>query len=180
MQNLHDVRSTLSAAGILICFNGPFNHSVIEELGKALRKYLENEEVQRSAVMDVFSVYVEATQNLANYANRPNLADDERQRRNTGIIVIGRQGDRYVVQSGNPVRPEDAEALRRKLDRLATLDKAGLKALYKEQARSPVETGGAGAGLGLIDMARKARLPLEYGLVPEADGRVFFSLKVTL
>jgi hypothetical protein len=178
--HLHDVRSSLSAAGILICFNGPFSHSIIEELGKAVRRYLENDEVQRSAVMDVFSVYVEATQNVANYANRPGLAEDERQRRNTGIIVIGRQEDRYVVQSGNPVRPEDAEALRRRLDHLATLDKAGLKALYKEQVRSQVGSDATGAGLGLIDMARKARVPLEYALVPEPDGLLFFSLKVTL
>jgi hypothetical protein len=180
MHRLHDVRSTLSAAGVLICFNGPFSHSIIEDLGKAVRKYLEDEEAQRSAVMDVFSVYVEAAQNVANYANRPGLGEEERQRLNNGIIVIGRQGDRYVVQSGNPVRPADAEALRRRLDHLATQDKAGLKALYKEQARRRVEPGDGGAGLGLLEMARTARIPLEYALVPEADGLIFFSLKVSL
>ena len=104
MPNLHDLRGTLSSQGALICFNGPFIHSIIEELGKAVRKYLETEEVQKSALMDVFSVYIEATQNVANYANRGEWREDERLKLNAGIIVIGRDGDRYVVQSGNPVR----------------------------------------------------------------------------
>ena len=180
MQNLHDIRRTLSNDGILICFNGPFSHGIIEELGKAVRRHLESEDVQKSALMDVFAVYIEATQNVSNYANRPGRREEERLSLNGGIIVIGRQGEHYVVQSGNPVLAEDGAALSRRLDRIIALDKPGLKALYKEQMRQPVEPGGAGAGLGLIDMARKARLPLEYALVPDDRGLTFFSLKVTL
>lgn len=30
-------------ANIQICFNGPLSHSIIEELGLAVRRYLENE-----------------------------------------------------------------------------------------------------------------------------------------
>jgi len=180
MANLHDVRRTLSAEGILICFNGPFTHSIIEELGKAVKKYLETEEVQKSALMDVFSVYIEATQNVSNYANRGGWREEERQKMNSGIVVIGRQGERYVVQSGNPVRVADGEALGRRLDHLISLDKIGLKALYKEQMHTRVEPGSSGAGLGLIDLARKSREPLEYSLVPDADGLLFFSLKVTV
>ena len=179
MQTLHEVRSALSADGILICFNGPFSHGIIEELGKAVRRYLETEEVRKTALMDVFAVYIEATQNVANYANRPGRPEEERQRLNAGLIVIGRQGEHYVVQSGNPLLAADAEALSRRLDRISALDKPGLKALYKEQMRQPVEPGG-GAGLGLIDMARKANAPLEYALVPDDAGLLFFSLKVIL
>ena len=179
MQTLHEVRSALSSDGILICFNGPFSHGIIEELGKAVRRYLETAEVRKSALMDVFAVYIEATQNVANYANRPGRREEERQRLNAGIIVIARQGDHYVVQSGNPVLREDGEALGRRLDGIIGLDKAGLKALYKEQMHLPVAAG-SGPGLGLLDMARKAGAPLEYALVPEDGELTFFSLKVTL
>jgi hypothetical protein len=178
MQNLHELRQTLTSQGALICFNGPFSHSIIEELGKAVKKYLEAEEMQKSALMDVFSVYIEATQNVSNYANREAWREPERTLLNTGIVVIGRQGDRYAVQSGNPVRPEDGEALRQRLERLIALDKPGLKALYKEQMRNKLGPASSGAGLGLIDMARKARAPLEYALVPDQEGLTFFSLKV--
>ena len=46
--------------------------------------------------------------------------------------------------------------------------------------RSKLGPGSCGAGLGLIDMARKASAPLEYGLVPDQAGLAFFSLKVII
>jgi hypothetical protein len=170
----------LTESGILIRFNGPFSHSIIEELGKAVKKYLESEDVQKSAMMDVFSVYIEATQNVRNYANRSDLTETERAHLNTGIIVIARQGDHYVVHSGNRVRPGHGAQLLRDLDGLAALDKGQLKALYKEKLRQVLPPGSQGAGLGLIDMARKATQALDYSLVPEEDGYAFFSLQVVI
>lgn len=66
------------------------------------------------------------------------------------------------------------------LEKLRGLDKAGLKAVYKEQSRKPREAGASGAGLGLIDMARKATRPLEYSLRAVDDTYFFFSLEVQL
>ena len=61
---------------------------------------------------------------------------------------------------------------------LSGLDKVQLKAAYKEQLRKPREDAAAasGAGLGLIDMARKASAPLQATLRNLADGRSFLSL----
>lgn len=180
MTNLNDIRQTLTDGGILICFNGPFSHSIIEELGKAVKKHLENEDVQKSAMMDVFSVYIEATQNVRNYGNRPDLSEAERPKLNTGIIVIAKQEDRYVVHSGNCVRHDHGSELVRRLDLLSGLDKPALKAMYKEVLRQELPLGKRGAGLGLIEMARKAREPLQYSLIPEGEGYAFFSLQVVL
>lgn len=180
MTNLYDIRKTLTEGGILICFNGPFSHSIIEELGKAVKHYLESEDVQKSALMDVFSVYIEATQNVRNYALRPEFSEEEQARLSQGIIVIARQGDRYLVRSGNCVRSDHGAQLVQDLDRIMALDKAALKALYKERLREPVPPGSRGASLGLVDMARKSRAPMEYALVPEENGYAFFSLQVTL
>ncbi|MHB8764038.1 MAG: SiaB family protein kinase [Deferrisomatales bacterium] len=180
MNDLHQLRQTLTRQGALICFNGPFRHSIIEELGTAVKRYLESAEAQKSAVTDVFSVYVEATQNVRNYAARPDLTEEERNRLDEGIIVISRQGERYTVSSGNPVRRADGQALKERLEHLRGLDKAALKALYKEQLRRELPPGARGAGLGLVDLARRASQPLEYALNPEDDRYDFFSLRVVI
>ena len=180
MQTLFDLRRVLSDQGILISFNGPFSHSIIEELGKAVKHYLETEAVRKSAMMDVFSVYIEATQNVRNYAAQPDLDEATRAKVGSGIIVIAKEGEHYLISSGNLIREADGQALAADLDALALLDKAGLKALYKEQLRREIPEGARGAGLGLIDMARKAAAPLAYNLVPDGEGFVFFSLCVTI
>ena len=46
---------------ILLCFNGPTSRGLIEEIGNALKNHLHADNAQPSAVMDVFSVYVEMT-----------------------------------------------------------------------------------------------------------------------
>lgn len=177
--DLFNLQGLLSQQKLLICFSGPFSHSVIEELGKAVRNHLETERIEKSAVMDVFSVYVEQAQNVRNYtASREALGRPIPT--NSGIVVIAKDGDHYVVTSGNLVELEDVPKLTALLDRLRGLDKAGLKAAYKEQSRKPVEPGSTGAGLGLIDMARKATRPLEYSVRPVDDRYSFFSLEVQI
>jgi hypothetical protein len=179
MSELHDIRNYLAQDGILVCFNGPFRHSIIEELGKAVRTHLETEAVRKSAMADVFEVFIEATQNVANYANRAAWDEGLRVRIQNGILVVARKDGRYEVRCGNFVRPGDGAALVARLDELAGLDAPGLKARFKERMRAPVAPG-EGAGLGLIRMARTASVPLAYGLVPEDGDVSFFSLTVTL
>ena len=180
MADLDQIRQFLASEGIMMCFNGPFRHSIIEELGKAVRRHLESEEAQKSATTDVFSVFIEAAQNVSNYANRPHLSEEERHRAQNGVLVIGRQGDRYLVRCGNFVHPADSGPLLARLDALASLDRAGLKALFKEKVRAELAPGVTGAGLGLIRMARTATQPLSYSVVAGDHNLDFYSLTVVL
>lgn len=168
--NLFQLKENLGEAGALITFSGSFSHGIIEELGTAVRAYLESETVQKSAMMDVFSVYIEAAQNVRNYSGSAP----------EGILVIARQGEHYEVHSGNVVRTEDVGGLSQRLQRLRELDKPGLKALYKEQLRKERASDQVGAGLGLIEMARRASQPLSWEFRPLPDGRSFFSLRVVV
>ncbi|BDU78235.1 SiaB family protein kinase [Mesoterricola sediminis] len=179
MSDLHAIHQYLAGDGILMCFNGPFRHSLIEELGKAVRRHLECEAVAKPAMADVFTVFIEAAQNVANYANRPLWDEATRSRVQHGVLVIARHEDRYVVRCGNLVHPADGLALMARLDDLAALDQKALKARFKAQIHAGGSAAG-GAGLGLIRMARTASLPLEYRLVSGDGGLDFFSLTVTL
>jgi hypothetical protein len=180
MAELDHIRQFLASEGIVMCFNGPFRHSIIEELGNAVRKHLEVEAVRKSAMADVFTVFIEAAQNVANYAAHGHWTESERSRAENGVLVIGRSGDSYLVRCGNVIRTQDAGPLLARLDALAGLAPADLKTLYKERLRAEVPPGATGAGLGLIRMARTASGPLSYSVVAVDSGLDFFSLTVTL
>lgn len=176
--DLHALRQSFDRDRIMLSFNGPFSQSLIEELGKALKSYLEAEDASTGSAMDVFSVYIEMTQNIRNYTAAKGYNDGD----SSGIVVIGRYDNgHYFVSAGNVVDEADGRALAERVKSLAALDKAALKAAYKEQLRRPRdETTGGGAGLGFIDMARKANSPLMCDVRPASAGRSFFSLHVTL
>ncbi|MCY1378732.1 hypothetical protein D9M69_663910 [compost metagenome] len=101
----------------------------------------------------------------------------------SATVVIGRRDDsRYVVSAGNLVKAEDGQLLVARIQELAALDKPALKAEYKQQLHKPRTQGVAsGAGLGLIDIARRAGAPLDASLTPAAGaGQAFFSLSVVI
>jgi len=176
--DLVELRDDLNERDILMIFSGPFSHSIIEELGNAVRNHLENAQLSRSAMMDVFAVYIEQAQNVRNYIRRWEQAPDGARIVHSGIVVIARDGERYVISSGNLMAPADAAPLAARLEQLRALDKAGLKALQKERLRQPLNEEN-GAGLGLIEMARKAVAPLQYALTT-VDHYVFFTLRVVI
>lgn len=177
--SLLSLHQQFEEANIQICFNGPLSHSIIEELGLAVRRYLENETSGSDKMMDVFAVYIEQTQNVRNYA-QSKIAQLTSSIYNTITLMIGREESHYVVMSGNVVHQDDVAALIRKIDQLRELDAAGLKALYKEQRRKPVIEGASGAGLGLIDMARKTSQPLAYEVQKIDNNTAFFTLKAVV
>ncbi|GAB3541586.1 biofilm formation regulator kinase SiaB [Noviherbaspirillum agri] len=176
--DLFTLQQTYNAQRIMLCFNGPLTRSLIEEIGNALRNYMQQEQATPSSAMDVFGAYIEMTQNIRHYAARKGWSDSEASA--TVIIARGDEG-RYVISAGNVVDATDGAGLVSAVDGLASLDKAQLKARYKEQLRKPREDGATtGAGLGLIDLARKASEPLTCSVKALGDGRAFFSLRVVM
>lgn len=172
------LRELFNRSRILLCFNGPISRSLIEEIGNALKNYLQADNAQPSAAMDVFGVYIEMTQNIRHYAMA--MGYDELD--SSATVVVARDNDgRYLVQAGNLVEPADGAALMQRVGELAAMDKSELKAAYKVQLRQPRdENARSGAGLGLIDVARKAAQPLSASLSQVDGGRAFFSLRAII
>lgn len=172
--DLYSLREFCASRRIMLCLNGPMSRSLIEEMGNALRNYLRADKARSGLAMDVFAVYIEMTQNIRHYAAR--MAYDEVDATSTVVIARDEQG-RHMVSAGNLVEAADVSALQARVDTLAALDQAELKAVYKKQLRAPRdESRPTGAGLGLIAIARKSSAPLQATVSERPDGKVFFSL----
>jgi len=182
--DLLDLRDRLNDFNALISFNGPLSESIIKDLGDAIRRYLEKETDSRATVMDVFSVFVEQTQNIRQYAASRAVDDAEARFLASAVSLISAEDGHYLVSSGNWVREADLPALTGHVDRLREMDGGALKTLYREVLRAPAAEGATTAGLGLIDMARKASQPLSYSCRKTQEegqkGYVFFSLQAVL
>ncbi len=94
-------------------------------------------------------------------------------------MTIGREGNDYVVCAGNLIERGDVERLHARLSRIREMSKEELKALYKEQLRADPEEGSKGAGLGFMEIARRASKPIEFDFTDLGD-YTFFALKATI
>jgi hypothetical protein len=175
-----ELQQTLRKNGLMITFSGKFTQSIIEELGEAVRKYLETEERPQNDIFNLFSIFIEQTQNIKNYCySKLDTVSGERIS-DSCIVTIGKNDIGNYICSGNQVENGDIEKLIESLDELKKLDKDELKQLYKQKRKQDVSMEGPGAGLGLVDIARKAKLPLEYSITELDSEFSFFTLKAVV
>ena len=176
--DLFSMRETFTHQQIMLCFNGPISRSLIEEIGNALRNYLTAEQALPGAATDVFGVYIELTQNIRHYALSKNWSEQD----SGAIVVVSRDSDgHYVVSAGNLIEQADADKLLAHIELLSTLDAKQLKQRYKEQLRQPRDpTLSSGAGLGLIDIARKSSRPMAASVQAASNGRAFICLSAVI
>lgn len=184
---LMDLRSALHAQGVIFAYSGYVTEPVLSGVGEALKQKLTIDDADTKTLRSVFAIFVEQMQNIIRYSAEseqpgPAPASGEGALREIryGILTIGREGGDYVVCAGNLVRREDVERLRERLNKIRNMSKDELKAHYKEQLRSEPEEGSKGAGLGFMEIARRATKPIEFDFA-EVDGeRFFFALKAII
>jgi hypothetical protein len=123
-------------------------------------------------------IMVEAYQNIL----RHRAALPQRMERGAGrsLFLLRCQADGQQVVAINPVRGSEVPALRGTLQRLAGLSGPELKSLFLDGLRREQESGRRGAGLGLIEMARRSGSDLGYTLRDVGAGNELFMLAARL
>jgi Family of unknown function (DUF6272) len=95
-------------------------------------------------------------------------------------MTVGRSAGGFVVRAGNLVEKADVERLRHNLGQIRDADKDVLKAMYKETLKSEPEEGSKGAGVGFIEIARRASKPIEFDFADVDDRFSFFALEAEI
>jgi len=166
--------------GVILYFNGPVSQSVVESIAELMRSKMRAEEAGMGSVQRVFAVLVEQMQNIVRYSSdrqidNPNQVGEMAH----GQVVVGREEDgRFFVACGNKINAQDSGELSGQIELLQTMNREELKLYYKERRKAPESASSKGAGLGFVEMARKASQPLAYDIVPVDGSTSFFSMKV--
>lgn len=160
---------------IVLSFMGVVTQEIIVDYGKILR---EQEGLTENSRHVLFATFIELAQNILRYsAERSSPAGRDR---GIGLVIVSESPDAFVVTSGNMIKKDQSAALAAQLDGLARLDRAALKELHRERRRAGAPADSQGAGLGLIELARRASTPLEHSLLPQPNDMVFFSISVSV
>lgn len=166
--------------GVILYFNGPVSQAVVESIAELMRTKMRAEEAGLGSVQRVFAVLVEQMQNIVRYSTERHVDSPGHEGEMAhGQVVVGREEDgRFFVACGNKVLATDCSGLSEQIKLLQGMNKDELKAYYKERRKSPDCITNKGAGLGFVEMARKASQPLDYDIVPVDGSTSFFSMKV--
>ncbi|MCF8106478.1 MAG: SiaB family protein kinase [Desulfohalobiaceae bacterium] len=163
----------LKEEGIVFSFTGPVSQSLLEGIGETLRQKMTLEETSTTVTHKVFSIFVELMQNVINYSAEKGTGEYE-QDLSFGILIIGKRDEHFYIQCGNYITRAQKGPLTEKLSKIQSMNKDELKKYYKEQRRKETADESKGAGLGFIEMARKATRPISFDIIPIQTEKEFF------
>jgi hypothetical protein len=158
-----------------LAFKGPFSHEILLSLADTLLETISQENDLPKNSKKVFAIFVELTQNMRDYSAEKKTFQGKSV--GTGLVTMREDDSMFLVTSGNLVEHEKAKMVVDYCNHLNSLDKVGLKKLYKEKINMPADDQTNG-GVGLITIALKTNSPLVTVVEPVDDKYSFFVLSV--
>ncbi len=172
--SLHD---EMASNGFSLVYEGEFSHEVMKMFTSMAERDMDKSNEDKSVKRKVFHVMVECLQNMTKHSDDVDTNDGV----GNGLFIVGKKDGYWSVITANKILKEKIEGLKAAIDNINGLNKDDLNALYKKQIREGSLSEKGGAGLGLIDIARKTGRQLDYQFLPLEDkNNYFFLLKVRI
>jgi hypothetical protein len=175
MNFIYDLHRTMMSQKLILVYQGDFTQESTKSILAMAERNLDSSGEEGNIKRKVFNVMVEALQNIVKHSDE--LVDGQI-RSHAAIFLIGKEENRYSIMSGNPIRKSNVAGLEQKLHHINSLDKEGLKELYKEIIKNTTISDKGGAGLGFVDMARKSGEKLAFDFPEMSAEYCFFCLTV--
>ncbi len=172
IEEMSELYDTMRRWNILAVYKGRFSQSSIVPLLKMMERNLSDLEIAQAVQKKLLYVLIELLQNV----NRHGRVMQENPE---GILLVAKDGNRFLVKVGNLLEGKQVEPLKEYLDEIVQLDSNSLAALYKKNlAASP--SPGSTAGLGLIDICRYSQSRPDYDFIPITNRTSFFSFSASV
>ena len=169
------MRSLKASERKLIHLSGTITQSRIAKAGTTLKSRLP---VNSSVMARLFSIYVEMAQNVLRHSIPTECQDTELTA--PGDVWVIESDNAYVIVTENPSCPENIAAVQARLAELTSLNADELRTLSRERLRQRPASGDRGAGIGLIEIARRTSGPLICEFKNDNSGNPLLRMTATI
>lgn len=177
---IYELQKKLKESNIEFIFSGIFSQGLIEELGIALKQRLQLQQAAKSKISSVFFTFVEQTQNIKQYEVSKENTEQFSVIAGSGVIAISSDNNGHCINSGNIIFNEDVKKLKEKLDKIISMNEEELRSYFREVSRKKIDMKNEKAGLGLIQIARKATNKIQYKFEKIDDSYSYYTLTVLI
>jgi len=177
--NINKVQELVDNDGIIfLSYGGYISQFLISGMTEALEKETEANDISMSVSNNIFTIFIELSQNMMNYSKTIDELDTRVKPQ--GLIVVSKDNNfNYFIHSQNIISIEDKEKVEPKLLEIQSLDRDGIKKRYRELRKSGQNTHGKGGGIGFYEIAKKCDA-IEYNFTQINENRYYFHLKTTI
>ena len=177
MNFAYGLHRAIMSQNLILMYQGGFTQETTKSILTLAERNLESSREHPATKRKVFNVVMESLQNIVKHNDE--LHQNEHRSHNA-VFLIAKECNRYAIMSANTVNQKKVQDLKIRLDRINSLDKEGLKELYKNTLKGATISEKGGAGLGFLNMARKSDETIWFDFEKVSETHSFFRLEVSL
>ena len=173
MELTRRIRDKMMKEHLMFVYRGVVTNDNSGPLLMLLEKEMETSEFGFVGRKRLFMFVLESLQNVSRHSYPVEHAD-------MSLVVYSKAGDGYTVTTGNVIPLSKIHDLKVKLDEINSLETNEIRNFYRQMLSSSEFSNKGGAGLGLIEMAKKTGNKLDYDFVPLDNDFSYFILSKTV
>lgn len=167
------IRDKMMDEQIMFVYRGIVTSENSVPLLMLLEKEMENSEFGFVGRKRLFMFVLESLQNVSRH-NRNSV------HANMSMVVYSKTGSGYTVTTGNALPKSGISDLKKRLDEVNSMENKDIRNVYRQMLSSAEFSAKGGAGLGLIEMAKKTGNRLDYDFIPLDDDHSYYVLSKTV
>ncbi|MEN8120053.1 MAG: SiaB family protein kinase [Bacteroidota bacterium] len=161
-----------------LLYDGNFNDEITEKIIGLSEYNFEYQDDFNRTKKRVSFLLAECFQNIIRHGGK--IEEDKSGNVDAGFFLTRNIVDRYFISSGNLIKNDNVPGLKKQLDKINNLDNESLHELYVDVLANKGFSERGGAGLGLIEIARKSGQKIEFVFDDFKDGHSIFYSHITL
>lgn len=187
MPDIYSIYQNMEKDDIILSFKGDITQDLLSSVYQIMESRLDSGEENLKRKKKFYHILVECLQNVYHHMeamkeeHHTGEDDMDAERERTAIFMIAKgEENSYRIVTGNFILNDKAIDLHQKLDKISAMTPDELRAYYLETLNTTELSDKGGAGLGMIDIARKSGHRLDYHFHKVSDHYSFFSLGVVV
>jgi len=146
----------------ILNYQGPLSFSTIDALLSEFKVAAQEHQLSFRIYKKMLSIMIEALENISKYSDQFECDPPQAEEGFCPMCQINRNSKDIELVTRNPVKKDDVEELRLKIDMVNSRNREELKLLYRTTITNGQFSPKGGAGLGLIEMVKTTGNKLEY------------------
>jgi hypothetical protein len=167
------IRNKMMKDRLMFVYRGVVTNDNSVPLLMLLEKEMENAEFGFLGRKRLFMFVLESLQNVSRHSKQSQYAG-------MSVVVFAKTESGYTVTTGNVLPASAIDDLKLRLDEINRLDTKEIRNIYRQMLSTAEFSAKGGAGLGLLEMAKKTGNKLDYDFVPIDKEHSYFILSKTV
>lgn len=162
------------AKTVVVNHFGEFSQDLVNSVALSVEENMVHAGDQKKVVKRVFSILIEALQNIRLHGER-----DENGKQ-LSFLFLTKTPLAYTILFGNLINKSDKDQIESYLKKINGMDNLQLKELYSDILTNGFLSKKGGAGLGFLTMRMKSDNELRYTFEELDSDKIFFSIEVNI